>query len=58
MVGCYGQDQTEAYEQAYTVDRQYHQFSQSDYVEAVEGFNADEDGDDREPHIDDEGYCD
>ena len=25
-----------------TIDQQYHQFSQSDYVEAVEGFTADD----------------
>ena len=50
-MGCYGGDQTEAYEQQHQnqpiqmmnyVDQQYHQFSQSDYVEAVEGFTAED----------------
>ena len=47
-MGCYGGDETEAYEQqqqpiqmvTYMTDQTYHQ---SDYVEAVEGFTAEDD---------------
>ena len=44
-VNCFPGDSTEAYEKQACVDlnQDYHQFSQSDYVEAVEGFNPEED---------------
>lgn len=68
QVNCFIGDQTEAYEAADQtshdlqhhqhqqlhgcVDQQYHQFSQSDYVEAVEGFSPDQDEEDEdEDHV-------